>query len=80
MTADVIPAPRRTEAELMTAIQNAGEQAYNELDIDDGDCGCDTCIVREILEAAWPLMLELARNEVATGEPAPGEYAEAGHG
>lgn len=27
-------------------------------------CGCDTCIVREILHAAWPHLLELAREEV----------------
>lgn len=27
-------------------------------------CGCDTCIVREVLHAAWPHMLELAREEV----------------
>jgi hypothetical protein len=26
-------------------------------------CGCDTCIVREVLSAAWPHMLELARQE-----------------
>lgn len=26
-------------------------------------CGCDTCIVREVLDAAWPFMLELAREE-----------------
>jgi hypothetical protein len=27
-------------------------------------CGCDTCIVREVLDAAWPYLLELAREEV----------------
>lgn len=27
-------------------------------------CGCDTCMVREILDAAWPHMLELARLQV----------------
>jgi hypothetical protein len=26
-------------------------------------CGCDTCIVREVLDAAWPHLLELAREE-----------------
>lgn len=30
-------------------------------------CGCDTCCVRETLFAAWPLLLEAARQEVATG-------------
>lgn len=28
-------------------------------------CGCDTCVVREVLDAAWPHMLALARAEVA---------------
>jgi hypothetical protein len=26
-------------------------------------CGCETCIVREVLDAAWPFMLEMAREE-----------------
>jgi hypothetical protein len=26
---------------------------------------CDTCIVREVLDAAWPYLLRLAREEVA---------------
>jgi hypothetical protein len=35
---------------------------------DDGPCapfcGCDTCTVREVLDAAWPYLLDLARLEV----------------
>lgn len=27
--------------------------------------GCNTCVVREVLDAAWPFMLELARLELA---------------
>lgn len=27
-------------------------------------CGCTTCVVREVLSAAWPHMVELARLEV----------------
>lgn len=27
-------------------------------------CGCETCIVREVLFAAWPILLEAARAEV----------------
>lgn len=27
-------------------------------------CGCDTCIVREVLDAGWPYVLELARREL----------------
>jgi len=25
-------------------------------------CGCDTCIVREVLDAAWPWLFEAARH------------------
>lgn len=28
-------------------------------------CGCDTCVVREILHAAWPELMKAAREEVA---------------
>ncbi len=28
-------------------------------------CGCTTCTVRETLYAAWPIMLEAARAEIA---------------
>lgn len=48
------------------AAQDAGEAAYDKLLQDEGGCGCDTCVVREILEAAWPHLLELARQEVRT--------------
>jgi hypothetical protein len=27
-------------------------------------CGCDTCVVREVLDAAWPIMLRAAREEL----------------
>lgn len=30
-------------------------------------CGCETCIVREVLHAAYPAMLEIARLEAAEG-------------
>jgi hypothetical protein len=30
-------------------------------------CGCRTCLVREVLDAAWPHLLALARDEVAVG-------------
>lgn len=33
-------------------------------------CGCDTCVVREVLDAAWPHMLELARLELLTEDTA----------
>lgn len=28
-------------------------------------CGCDTCMVRETLYAAWPILLEAARAQIA---------------
>lgn len=60
-----------SDSELERAAQDAGEAAYNAIEFDEGDCGCETCIVREILEAAWPHLLQLARNEVATSEAVP---------
>lgn len=30
-------------------------------------CGCDTCVVREVLDAAWTFMRELALMEEADG-------------
>lgn len=36
-------------------------------------CGCDTCVVREVLDAAWPhiyeLALDLARQEARAERP-----------
>lgn len=28
-------------------------------------CGCDTCIIRETLVAAWPVIFEAAKEELA---------------
>lgn len=28
-------------------------------------CGCTTCVVREVLEVAWPILMEAVRAEVA---------------
>lgn len=52
------------DRDLEVLIQAAGEEAYNALDIDEGDCGCETCIVREVLEGAWEPLLELAKRHV----------------
>ena len=27
-------------------------------------CGCDTCVVREVLDAAWPHLLDAFRGDV----------------
>lgn len=53
------------------AAQKAAELAYDELiEQEDDDCVCTTCVVRTILEAAWPNLLEAAREEATTGVPA----------
>ena len=40
--------------------QAAGEAALVELEgkLEAGGCYCDTCVVREVLEAAAPILLE----------------------
>jgi hypothetical protein len=55
----------------MTALQhdlnahNAGVAAYEEMINDPKDpCSCDTCVVRVILEAAWPHLVLAAREDV----------------
>ena len=50
---------------LELAAQIAGEERLEELFEDDAECNCITCLVRETLEAAWPLLMEAARQEVA---------------
>lgn len=45
--------------------QQAAEDRLEAYFLDDGECGCPTCIVREVLTAAWPILLEAARAEVA---------------
>lgn len=48
------------------AAQRAGEIAYEQLinDGEDGGCTCETCVVREVLTAAYPHMLTIARIEL----------------
>lgn len=53
------------------AAQKAAELAYEELvENDEQECCCTTCVVRVILEAAWPNLLEAAREEATTRVPA----------
>lgn len=46
--------------------QEQGEEALRELmdQADEGGCMCETCVVREILTAAYPTLLQLARLEL----------------
>lgn len=47
--------------------QAAGEEAVERLwqAEEHGECVCPTCIVREVLEAAWPHLRHVARAECA---------------
>lgn len=70
-----------SDLELETEAQRAGEahlgaceqamyeteETGEEADSSAGGlfCGCRTCVVREVLQAAWPPLLELARRELA---------------
>jgi hypothetical protein len=58
-----------TSVQHEVAAQKAAENAYELLMIDEDDCVCPTCVVRVILEEAWPHLLEAARVEATTGVP-----------
>lgn len=38
--------------------QQAGEDRLEAYFLDDGECVCPTCVVREVLTAAWPILRE----------------------
>jgi hypothetical protein len=62
------------------AAQKAAELAVEELfERDEDDCTCPTCIVRVVLEAAWPNVLEAAKLEATTGVPAPTAFVGQDH-
>ena len=53
--------------------QRAGELALEALYSEEGEfeeCACTTCVVREVLEAAWPHLraLAIADHEEVNGE------------
>lgn len=39
------------------------EDAWEGIEMDEPYCNCDTCLVREVLTGAWPILLEAARRE-----------------
>jgi hypothetical protein len=58
-------AQRAGERRLMSAnddlwAEDNGEVFDGEDETDGPYCGCDTCVVREVLSAAWPYMYRLA--------------------
>lgn len=53
-----------TPAELERHAQTLGEEALEALWENEDACSCSTCEVREVLEAAWPVLVELAGREV----------------
>lgn len=67
----------RAEAHLDACIAAEDEWAFHDQSDDDDVewphspavapfCGCTTCVVREVLHAAWPLMIEHAMQEAAS--------------
>ena len=64
MTGHMREAQRAAELRLMTAVDmllNEDDGWVPEWDALAGPfCGCDTCVVREVLDAAWPHMRALA--------------------
>jgi len=64
MTDHMREAQRAAELRLMTAVDmllNEDDGWVPEWDSLAGPfCGCDTCVVREVLDAAWPHMRALA--------------------
>lgn len=55
--------------ELEQLAQESAENAVEQLFMEEGDggCTCVTCIVNAALEAAWPHLLQYAREEAADG-------------
>jgi len=52
----------------MDSVYSEDEDAYENLELAGPFCGCTTCVVREILDAAWPHMYEMAHHP-ATVDP-----------
>ena len=63
-------AQRAAEAHLDACMEALDEQEHGE-DVESPASapfdGCDTCCVREVLFAAWPILLEAAKQELADG-------------
>lgn len=52
--------------------QKLGEDAYESLILradEEGECCCTTCVVREILDAAYDHLREAARTDVPAVDP-----------
>lgn len=46
---------------LWEAADSDDEHAMDDIDIAAPWCGCTTCIVREVLHAAWPILQEAVK-------------------
>ena len=70
MVDDLIAVEKRAQRAGEQRLNIAMEVVYAEFDDEvDGEseisapfCGCTTCVVREILDAAWPHMYEMAHH------------------
>ncbi len=57
-----------------TAMEVAEERAKEALfalyeELDDGGCGCETCVVRVVLETVWPTLTAHLERVVAINSP-----------
>lgn len=46
----------------MDSVYSEDDDVYDNLELAGPFCGCTTCIVREILDAAWPHLYEMAHH------------------
>ncbi len=53
-------AQRAAEARLAAATDALFDESDAFVDLAGPYCGCDTCVVREVIDAAWPYLKELA--------------------
>jgi len=55
-------AQRTAEARLMACMDEVYEDDYEETVASAPFCGCYTCIVREVIDAAWPSLYQIAHS------------------
>lgn len=53
-------AQKAAEARLGAATEALFDERDTPIDLAGPYCGCDTCVVREVIDAAWPYLRQLA--------------------
>jgi hypothetical protein len=62
-----VNAQKAAEARLFDCMEGVFDEEMGESAIGPF-CGCNTCIVREVIDAAWPWLYQLAHHE-GIGDP-----------